>query len=70
MPVKKTDDDAEIQACHHLRHQVEALAGNSLTGPMKWYTALHCSYCNQCGTALRTLRNARESEPEPDVTPL
>ena len=69
MPVKKTDDSAEIHACHHMRHSVEALAGNSLKGPVKWYTALHCSYCSHCGTALKTHRHAREAERKTEVAP-
>lgn len=63
MDTKKTDNGAEVQACHHLQHQVHALADNTLKGPLRWYTQLHCSYCNQCGTALKTLREPLEIEP-------
>ena len=53
------------QACHHMQHHVHALADDTLKGPMRWYTRLHCSYCTQCGTALQTLRAEANSAPEP-----
>ena len=67
MDTKQTDNGAESVACHHLQHQVHALADNTLQGPMRWYMQLHCSYCNRCGTALKTLRETPEAETMPDA---
>jgi hypothetical protein len=61
MDTRNTDTETAGQACHHMQHHVHALADDTLKGPMRWYTRLHCSYCSQCGTALQTLR--AENEP-------
>jgi hypothetical protein len=63
MEKKDTEAGGEVQACHHMQHQVHALADDTLKGPMRWYTRLHCSYCSQCGAALQTLRDAHEVAP-------
>ncbi len=62
MDKKSTADAPEVRAaCHHMKHNVQALAEGALKGPLRWYTQMHCSYCNQCGTSLQTLRTAEEA---------
>jgi hypothetical protein len=63
MEKKDTDAGSEIQACHHMHLQVHALADDTLKGPMRWYTRLHCSHCSQCAAALQTLREAQDAAP-------
>ncbi|MCW3100175.1 MAG: hypothetical protein JWL77_5793 [Chthonomonadaceae bacterium] len=58
-----TNDAPEVQACYHMRHHVQALADDTIKGPMRWYTQVHCSYCKQCGAALQTRREAHEANP-------
>ncbi len=53
---------SEIAACHHMKAHVHALADGTLQGPARWYTQLHCSYCNKCGEALEARRNALKAE--------
>ncbi len=51
----KGAEDRPIEACSHMEDYVSALADNSLTGPMRWYTRLHVLYCSRCGPALKGL---------------
>ncbi len=57
---KRTDEDAEIEPCEHMKDYVSALSDGSLRGPIRWYTLLHASYCRKCGPALRLLRALRQ----------
>ncbi len=67
MDRKSTDGAPEVRACRHIQKHVHALADDTLQGPMRWYTRLHCSCCGQCGTTLRSLQAAKQSSAVPDA---
>jgi hypothetical protein len=70
MDNQSADECGEAPACHHMQQHVHALADDTLKGPLRWYTQMHCSYCKRCGGALRTLRDAGMSAPNPDADPV
>jgi hypothetical protein len=74
---QEPEPEEEIKPCHHMETLVSGLADGSLSGPARWYTWMHVSYCRKCHAALdafRALRahlgHWRSTESEPNTTAL
>lgn len=48
-----------IKPCPHMKILLSALADDTLTGVMRWFTEQHARGCTRCGSAVVHLRELR-----------